>query len=201
MGQEKKTGTTVVNQTTQATPTAEETALNQLQLSQAQAADPLTRLIQQSGLTLGNLLLTGQELPGYLKALPGGISEDVTNDITNKSLRDLNTQLAFSGAGSFLESGASQSMGVRTAADIRNQAAQFNTQNLAQLLNLATGQGQATPLSYSNDLTGNLGNRLAGLRSVNMQGTTNTTQKSMNPFLKSFETSAGQSLGKGVFFG
>lgn len=190
-----------MNQTTQATPTAEETALNQLQLSQAQAADPLTRLIQQSGLTLGNLLLTGQELPGYLKALPGGISEDVTNDITNKSLRDLNTQLAFSGAGSFLESGASQSMGVRTAADIRNQAAQFNTQNLAQLLNLATGQGQATPLSYSNDLTGNLGNRLAGLRSVNMQGTTNTTQKSMNPFLKSFETSAGQSLGKGVFFG
>jgi len=201
MGGEKQTGTTVVNQTTSATPTAEETARNKLQLEQEQAADPFVRALQKSGLELGNLLLRGEGLPGYLGALPGGISPDVVNNITNQSLKDLNVQLAQSGAGSFLESGASQAIGSRTSGDIRNQAAQFNSQNLAQLLNIATGQGQANPLGYSTDLSNSLSGRLAGLRSFNTQGTTTQTQIGMNPFLRSFQNSAGSSLGKGLFFG
>ena len=145
-------------------------------------------------------LLQGRNLPGYLEPLPFGISEDVTGSIVQNSLRDLNTQMAASGAGTFMESGVAQQAGVRAAADVRNQASQFNLQNLQQLLNLAVG-GQAVPLAYGESVGGQLGQRLAGLRSVNQTGNSNTTNLSMNPFMKSFQQSAGTSLGKGIFFG
>lgn len=108
--------------------------------------------------------------------------------------------MAASGAGTFMESGVAQQAGVRAAADVRNQASQFNLQNLQQLLNLAVG-GQAVPLAYGESVGGQLGQRLAGLRSVNQTGNSNTTNLSMNPFMKSFQQSAGTSLGKGIFFG
>ena len=200
MGKEKQTSTVVQNSTTTPTPTAEETRLNQLQLQDYEQSQPGRQAVNTAGLNLAQQMLEGRPLPGYLGSLPGGISEDVTGGIVQSSLRDLNTQLAASGAGTFLESGSAQQAGVRTAGDIRNQAAQFNLQNLQQLLNLAVG-GQAVPLAYGESIGGQLGQRLAGLRSVNQTGNSNTTNLSMNPFMKSFQQSAGTSLGKGIFFG
>lgn len=198
MGGEKQTSSTNSNATQTATPTAEQTALNQIQLGQAQAADPQQRQINQSGMSAINNLLTGQPLPGYLGQLPGGIDENATNTIVNQSLKDVNAQLAKSGAGTMMESGASQAIGARSAADTRSQAAQFNLQNLLQLLNIGVG-GQASvqqPISASNS---QLGTRLAGLNSYNSTGSSNSTTIGMNPFMKSFQTSLGSSLGSGKF--
>lgn len=200
MGHEKTQQNTQQSASTQYQPTAEETQLNQLQLGQAQAFDPTQRQLNQNAGNDINALLTGQALPGYLQSLPYGIDENATNTIVNQSLRDVNTQLAKSGAGTMLESGASQAIGARTAADVRSQAAQFNLQNLMQLLNIGVG-GQAQvqqPITANN---GQLGGRLAGLAGSTSTGNSNQTTIGMNPFLKSFSQSAGQSLGKGVFFG
>lgn len=194
---EKTTQSTQSNATQTVQPTAEQTQLNQLQLSQAQAADPMQRQVNQSGLTAINNLLTGQPLPGYLQSLPGGIDENATKTIVDQSLRDVNTQLAKSGAGTMMESGASQAIGARAAADTRSQAAQFNLQNLLQLLNIGVG-GQASVQQPISAVTGQLGSRLAGLNSYSSTGNSSQTTIGMNPFVKSFSTSLGQGLGSGI---
>lgn len=197
---DKSTTSTQTSGTQTVTATPEQTALNQLQLGQAQAADPMQRQINQSGMTAINQLLTGQPLPGYLQGLPGGIDENATNTIVNQSLRDVNTQLAKSGAGTMMESGASQAIGARTAADTRSQAAQFNLQNLLQLLNIGVG-GQASVQQPMSAITGQLGGRLQGLNSNSWTGNSMQTTLGMNPFMKSFQQSAGTFLGTGGGFG
>ena len=173
------------------TPSANENRLTGIQGDIAEAGKAGQIQVNNSGLSAVNKLLNGQELPGYLNSLTQGISPDVTNSMVNLSLRDMNSQLAQSGAGTFMESGAAQQAGVRSAADIRNQSAQYNLNNLMQLLNIGVG-GQASvqqPINSNNA-------SLAGL--IKGTGTTNTTSTvtSMNPFLKSFE----QSTGNGSFF-
>lgn len=184
--------TTSTNTTSQATPTAEETALNKLQLGQAQANDPTQRQLNQNAGSLINQLLTGDnKLPGFLGNLGEGISQDQMNSTIDYSLRDMNAQLAKSGAGTFMESGASQAVGARTAADLRNANQQYNQQNKFNLLNLATGnaaQIQQPMLNTANML----GQRLAGLRT-----NTGTSAVTSNPFLNSFYSAAGNSLGGG----
>ena len=221
MGAEKQNTTTVSSQTTQAKPTKEETALNQLQLGQAQAFDPMQRQLNQLGGSLISQLLTGQaNLPGFLGDISGGVNanaqmtspgqisqnqnigqnyatqgntyidpsqyamqspgslgqnygnaantymdpsqfsvqnpgnigqnyglggygtntqtymnpadyqigEGLISDMTGKALSDLNVQLAKSGGGTYLESGASQAVGGKTAGDIRRNVGQFNAQ-------------------------------------------------------------------------
>jgi DNA-binding CsgD family transcriptional regulator len=197
MGSEKSSAGTTNVTTQQSTPTAEETALNQLQLGQAQAMDPMQRQINQSGGTLINQLLTGQQLPGYLNTLPGGIDENTTQGIVNQSLRDVYSQGNVQGIG---DSGTMQSVAARTAGDIRLSAQEFNLQNLMQLLNLASGQA-AQNQNIAGSTVNSLGSRLAGLRSTTGTSTGTQTTTSMNPFLKSFQTSFGSSLGKGASAG
>lgn len=188
MGQEK----TKTNQESQTkyTPTPEEQQLQRLQLDQAKAFDPYQRQIQASGGELITNLLKGQSLPGYLNTLPGGISSDVTQGIVDQSLKDIAPQFQSSG---ILDSGVAAQIAGRTAGDIRNQSAQFNLQNLMQLLNLAVG-GQAQVQAPSLNTQAQLGQSLSGLRQVNQSGSTSTF--GMNPFLKSFQTSFGEGLGK-----
>lgn len=183
MGGEKSSS----NTTTTVQQTEEEKKLNQLQLSQAQAFDPVQRQLNEQGGNLVLNLLRGQSLPGYLNTLPGGISQDVTNDIVKQSLADIAPQFQASG---ILDSGVAAQLSARTAADIRTQSEQFNIQNLQQLLNIAVG-GQAQVQQPMQGVTSQLGSRLSGLRTVNQSG----TATSMNPFLKSFQTSAGSGLG------
>lgn len=183
MGGDKTTNKS--EQKSQATP--EEIALNRLQLEQAQAFDPQQRMMNENAGTLVNRLLTGQSLPGYLNTLPGGISPDVTQTIVDQSLRDLYPQFQSSG---ILDSGVAASIAGRTAGDIRASAEQFNIQNLQQLLNLAVG-GQAQVQQPMLNTTSQLGGRLAGLRTTS----STSTVTAMNPFLKSFQESAGKTLG------
>jgi len=195
MGKEKASTTTVQNTTSTPTPTAEETKLNQLDLQLREQNQGAMGDIQKNSLNLGNLLLQGLQLPGYLSGLPGGIDEGVTNSLVQQSLRDIKPSFQ---QGGILDSGVAASIGARTAGDIRMNSAQFNLQNLQQLLNLAVG-GQAQIQQPQISQAGMLGQRLAGLHTVNQTGTTNQTTTSMNPFMKSFQTSLGSSLGSGSF--
>lgn len=194
MSGEKQTTQSSQNQTQTVAATPEQTQLNQLQLGQAQAFDPTQRQLNQNAGNDINSLLTGSQLPGFLQTLPGGIDENATNTIVNQSLRDVNTQLAKSGAGTMMESGASQAIGARTAADTRSQAAQFNLQNLLQLLNIGVG-GQAQVQQPISAVTGQLGTRLAGLNSYSSSGNSSGSTIGMNPFLKSFQSQAGSTMG------
>lgn len=186
MGKDKTTQSSA----TQYTPTEEEKQLNQLQLGQAQAFDPIQRQLNTNGGNLINNLLTGQALPGYLNSLPGGIDAGVTQGIVDDSLKDLYPQFQSNG---ILDSGVAAQIAGRTSADIRQNAAQFNLQNLQQLLNIGVG-GQASVQSSSLNNSGQVGQRLAGLRNSTTSGST----IGMNPFLKSFQTGFGNKLGEGL---
>ena len=196
MCQEKQTTTGTTNQTMTPTPTAEETALNKLTLERMQATQPGMIQAQQQGLGLINQLLTGQQLPGYLGTLPGGLSSEAIGHQASRMAGQY-------GAG-FQNLGIADS-GVayrETARGIANEllmpSEQFNLQNLMQLLNIGVG-GQAQVQQPILAQSGQLGASLAGLRSVTQTGTTSQTTTSMNPFLKSFQTSLGQTFGSPKF--
>ena len=170
MGGSRESSTTVVQPSTSTSsssrqPTAEETALNQLQLGREQYLDPQIRQVQSQGLTLANQLLSGSEnLPGFLGALPGGISPEMTQDIANQAIRDIQPQFQKYG---LLDSGTNVAASARVAGDIRRSSEEFNIGNRLNLLNLALGgqaQVQQPQLGYSSLLS----QRLAGL------GTTST---------------------------
>lgn len=193
-------GTSTSQQTVQ--PTAEETQLNKLRLARETALDPSILGAQQQGLDLLSILLSGGvgaggQLPGFLKGLPGGISPEVTQDIVNRSLGDVRAGMQ---GGGLMDSGVRSALEARTSADIRTQSEQFNLQNLQQLLNIGVGgqaQTFAGPLGFGSQLS----QSLAGLRGTSQSGSTTgrTTSIGPNPFLQSFQTSLGQTLGSPKF--
>jgi hypothetical protein len=132
-------------------------------------------------------LLEGKELPGYLKPLPYGISEEMTGDIANRALKDI--QPFFSQAG-LQDSGTAQAVMGRTAGDVRRASAEFNINNLMQLLNIGVG-GQA---SVTSGMTG-VGSTLAGL--VKGSGTTTGTYSNQSsyryqqPWAQTFQQTMG----------
>lgn len=198
MGKGEKTAVTNVNSNQQQyTPTAEETQLNRDYADIFSAGKPGMIRNQQAGMDASYNLLTGQDLPGYLKDLPYGISKDVQDSIVQESLRQIMPSFQ---SGGILNSGAAASISARTAGDIYRNSAQFNLQNLQQLLNLGVG-GQAQPLQMGMSAGSQLSSNLAGLRSYSGSSNGSSTTMGMNPFLKSFQQSAGSSLGKGLFFG
>jgi len=176
-------------QETTAEPTAEEQELNILELERARAAQPGQIQAQGSGLNLINQLLTGGQLPGGFEGLFGGISEDVTGELVQRSLEDIRPGLQAQG---LLDSGTRAELEARTAADVRLGSEQFNLQNLFNLLGLGIG-GQAQIQQPILSQSQALGQRLAGLRTG--AGTTTFTD---NPFSRSFKTSAGQTAGGGL---
>lgn len=119
----------------------------------------------------------------------GVMGEDITNEIVRRSLRDIFPQ--FQAMGLPIESGVAQSIAGRTAGDIRTQVAQSdlerqlaireanlnvgqatqyqNLNNLLNLLNLAVG-GQAQIQQPVIATGGTLGQRLAGLRTIQTTG-------------------------------
>lgn len=183
MGGEKSTQQS--STTAQATP--EERALEQLQLTRQQNNAGNQQTLDNNQYSLANTLLTGGTLPGNLKGATG-IGADQTQEMVNASLRDISPQ--FQSAG-ILDSGAALQAGVRASADVRNQNAQFNVSSIQNLLNQALG-GSSNLTGANTQSNQVLGSQLAGLRTTNTSGST----IGMNPFLRSFETSAGQSLGK-----
>lgn len=155
--------------TTTYTPTPEETELNKLQLEQARASQSGQIDVQKSGLDLANALLKGMPLPGYLNSLPGGIDDATVSSIADRSIKDI--QPYFQSAG-LLDSGVNAAISARTSADVRNQAAQFNVNNLMQLLNLGVG-GQAQVQQPITTGAAALGSRLGALAGSSTNGSYN----------------------------
>lgn len=208
MSKEKETtvvqSTTTTNntQTVKADPTPEEIELNKLAVEREKATNPGLIAAQTAGLDLVRQLLQGQEaLPGFFENLNRGISPELTSDIVQESLADISPQFAQSG---LLDSGVRAVISGRVAGDIRRASEEFNIGNRLNLLNLAlSGQAQVQQpiLGFSSMLS----DRLSGLRTINSSGNStqsfsgNTTTKKMNPFLKSFQTSLGSTLGSPSF--
>jgi hypothetical protein len=188
-------GSEVTTQETQATATPEETELNKLMLERTRASQGNLLDLQENASNLMNQLLLGQELPGYLSGLPGGLDEEAISNLVGRGIEDVNS---FSNQQGLIDSGTRQELGVKTASNIRADSARFNIQNLSQLLNLGVG-GQAGIQQPQLQQEQFLGSQLAGLRS------SQTTLTQMNPFLKSFQTSLGsipgQLAGNEAFFG
>jgi hypothetical protein len=191
MSGDKTTQQSSQSQQTQYTPTALETKSNQLDYNRKEAAQPGLLAADASGLDLTNKLLTGQSLPGYLNALPGGIDTNAQNSIANQSVRMINPYL---NQGGILDSGTAASVGAKTVGDVYRQSQEFNLGNLLNLLNLSSGFSAQVqqPISQS---ASTLSGSLAGLRGVSSSGTSSGSTIGMNPFLKSFSQSAGRTLG------
>jgi len=192
MGREKSTTNTIVQSQAKAEPTPEETRLNQLEIARIEATQPGQIQTQQAGLDLINRLLAGDtNMPGFFGDIGRGISPEIISEVVGESMKDIGAQ--FQGLG-ILDSGTSRSIMGRTAGDIRRGSAEYNLGNKINLLNLAlSGQGQIQqPLLAQSEM---LGSRLAGLRTINQSSNTNTQTRGMNPFLRSFQSSLGESLG------
>lgn len=177
---------TTTQGSTTVTATPQEQQLEQLQLNRQTANAPQQQQLDTNQYSLANQLLTGQNLPGNLQGAQG-ISDAQNQSMVNSSVRSVLPQ--FQSAG-ILDSGIAAQGAIRAAQDTSNQNAQFNVSAFQNLLNQALGG--------SSNLTGNntqsnqvLGGQLAGLRSTNTSGST----IGMNPFLKSFQQSAGKTLG------
>jgi hypothetical protein len=182
MGKEKTTQVTSV----QSTP--EEKELNKILLDRTKTLDAQQTGVQSQGLDLVSKLLAGEKLPGYMEGLPGGISEDVTTGLVNKSIEQIRPSLQ---KGGIYDSGMRAELEVGTAADIRLASEEYNQNLLLNLLNLAVG-GQAQIQAPIQSQSSQLASSLAGLRS--MVGQTTST----NPFIKSFQESAGRSWGQSI---
>lgn len=180
--------TTQSSTTAQATP--QEQAMEQLELQRQQANAGNQQTLDNNQYSLANTLLTGGTLPGNLQGATG-IGADQTQEMVNAAERDVSPQ--FQSAG-ILDSGAALQAGVRASADVRNQNAQFNVSAIQNLLNQALG-GSSNLTGANTQSNQVLGSQLAGLRTTNTSGST----IGMNPFLKSFEQSAGKTLGAPKF--
>ena len=185
-------GSSSTTTTKQATESASERELNELEIEKVRATQPGQIQTQLASQNLINQLLTGgsvEDLPGFFGEIGGGISPETTSGIVQESLKDLGTQ--FQGAG-ILDSGTAQSIAARTAGDIRRGTEEFNIGNKLNLLNLAlSGQAQVQqPLLAQSQ---QLGGRLAGLRSVNQ------TQTTKNPFFTGRDIFGGIGSGIGAY--
>ena len=180
MGKEK----TTTSQSQTATQTPEEKALMQQQINMNNFMQPFAQQNYADLSTNISSILQGKE-PAAQGI--GGINEAQTQNMVNQSLKDLYPQFQTSG---ILDSGVAAQIASRTSSDIRNQNAQFNVSAAQNLFNLASG-GQSNLQGQMQNNTNNLTNQLAGLRTINNSSST----IGMNPFLKSFQTSLGQTLG------
>lgn len=174
--------TTTQSSNTNYTPTSTETALmgNELQLSNAALPGQIQNTQQSQGLI--SQLLTGGSLPGYLNNLPGGVSNATSLNEAQLGVQGLASQ--FNQAGG-LDTGSYQQAGANAYANTLNQNAQFNVQNLAQLLNLASGQ------AYNNQGQVTANNGALGSQSGALASSSSNIALTSNPFLQSFYSGLG----------
>lgn len=191
MGKEKKETQTDQSQTVTSEQTSEERRLNQADLELREQLNPDLIETNRNTLSLINRLVTGGQLPGQLEGLFAGISPEITSEIANESIADIQPFLQSIGQ---LNSGVNASVSGRIAGDVRRGVAQFNLENKRSLLQTGL-TGSAASTNQIGNLSAQLGQRLAGLRSTTGTGSSNVTTFGMNPFLKSFQTSLGSTLG------
>jgi hypothetical protein len=166
-------GSQTTTQQQKYTPTATETALmnNELAVSNAALPGQISNTVQSQGL-VGDLL-QGGSLPGYLNTLPGGVSQGQSQNEAQMGLQGLATQFQQMGG---LDSGSFAQAGANSYANTLNSNAQFNVENLANLLNLASGQAyQNAGLTQSN-------NASLGTQSGALAGSNSSSTIFANPF-------------------
>jgi len=163
--------TTTQQQTYQPTPTENALMGNELALSNAALPGQISNTQQSQGLT--SSLLQGANLPGYLNTLPGGVSQGQSQNEAQLGLQGLATQFQQMGG---LDSGSFAQAGANAYANTMNQNAQFNVENLANLLNLASGQ------AYNNAGLTSANNSMLGTQSGALAGSTGTSTIFANPF-------------------
>lgn len=196
MGKEKTTETVVQSGTQTYQPTEMEKELQKKQLAQYEQVEPSQTQYYLSGYDLATQLLRGGELPGYLSNLPTGISESTIGEQA--------TQYALSAMPGMQKLGltnsgtAAKSIAGGIASDILLPVQEYNTNLLLSLLNLASGQASTGTGQFTGG-TNTLAQALAGQGTTSTTSTGTTTQTSMNPFLKSFQQSLGQTLGSPSF--
>lgn len=166
-------GSSTTNSQTTPQPTATETSLmnNELNISNATQQGTINNDLQAQGLQ--SALMSGSALPGYLGSLPGGISNAQSQNEAQMGLQGLSTQFQQMGG---LDSGSYAQAGANAYANTMNQNAQFNIQNLAQLMNLASGN------AYQNVGNTASNNATLGQQSGLLAGTSSTSTMFANPF-------------------
>lgn len=191
MGKEKTTQIQDTQQQTTFERSPQEKESMQLQLDLQKALQPGMLDIAESQTDVINRLLTGSELPGQLSGMFGGITPELTAEMSQEAVKDLLPSFQQSG---ILDSGVAASIAGRTAGDIRRQSAQFNLANRLSLLNAGlTGGGQQQQLGVQAGIS--LGSQFASGRNFTTSNTGSTTTLGMNPFMKSFQTNLGSSFG------
>lgn len=178
--------TTQTSQTAQATP--EEQELMRQQIGMNNFMQPYA---QKNYAALSDNIFSILQGQQPLAKGIGGVDDMQTQSMVNASLRDIYPQ--FQSAG-ILDSGAAIQGGVNASSNVRNQNAQFNVSSAQNLFNLASG-GQSNLQGQYQGGVNQIGSQLAGLRTINQSGST----IGMNPFLKSFQQSAGKTLGSPKF--
>lgn len=175
---------TTTQSTQQATATPQEQALMQQQINMNNFMQPYA---QQNYADLSSNI--DAILKGNTPAAQGigGVTDAQNQSMVNASVRSVLPQ--FQSAG-IMDSGIAAQGAIRAAQDTSNQNAQFNVSAAQNLFNLAAG-GQSNLQGQFQNNTNNLTSQMAGLRTINQSGST----IGMNPFLKSFETSLGKTLG------
>ena len=192
MGKEKTTTETQSSASQQYTPTAEETKLQQLQLGQYEELQPQQTEYFGSSYDLATALLQGEQLPGYLQGMQTGIDEQTIADQSTKYALDALPSFQKLG---LTESGtAARNISKGIATDIALPSQEYNTNLLLSMLNLASGQASQGTSQFSGG-TNTLAQALAGQGTSTSSGTQSSTVSSMNPFMKSFQTSLGKTLG------
>jgi hypothetical protein len=190
MGKSKSTTETNATTTSTATPTAQETQLNDLQMQMIQGG-------MGTGGAFGsviNKLLLGQDLGGAYNSIYG-IDPSMASNIAAESVRGIP---AYMQQGGILDSGTAASVYGRTYGDTLRNVAQFNAGQQMNALGAGIGgYGQQNQLLLGG--MSDLGNRLAGLRSVTGTQQGMTTQK--NPFITGSDIMGGVGMAFGGAMG
>lgn len=182
----------------QAEATAAEKRLNIAEEQDIAATRDVAQQGQFGAFNLINALLTGGGLPGFLGALPGGISPETIG--TQAARVAGQAQPGFQSLGLADSGVAFRETAQDVAENVLFPAEQFNINNLFNLLQTGLS-GQSAIQSQRIAQQANLGSRLAGLRKISGSGTgvTNvtgtTTTLAPNPFVTQLQTSLGQTIG------
>lgn len=178
--------TTQTSQQYQPTSTEQQLQSNELSLSNASLPGQLANIGLAQGLQ-GQIIGAGGS---NINQLTQGVSPGQSQNEAQMGLQGLSTQFQQMGG---LDSGSFAQAGANAYANTLNSNAQFNVQNLAQLMNLASGN------AYQNVGQSGTNNQILGQQSGALAGTSGTSTFTQNPFLNSFYSGAGSTLGSPQF--
>ncbi len=171
-------------------PTATESALmnNELAYSNATNQGNINNAVQAQGLQ-SQIMGAGQ---ANINQLLGGVSQGQSQNEAQMGLQGLATQFQQMGG---LDSGSYAQAGANSYANTLNSNAQFNVENLAQLMSLASGN------AYQNVGMTSSNNSMLGTQSGALAGSSGSSTIFANPFSQAISAAGalnGSSTGGGA---